>query len=97
MTTNHIIKSEVPLRYVRVKHANSPRYLIREFSITETDWFYCNLRCQAQNLPIQGIKLRVYVHLLDKQKDEVWECNKSGIESNIYKISFRKSSSVKKF
>lgn len=56
MTTDHMIQSENSLGYVRVKHAESPKYLIEEFSVTEADSFYFNQRCQAQNLPAQCIK-----------------------------------------
>ena len=40
MTTDHMIQSENSLGYVRVKHAESPKYLIEEFSVTEADSFY---------------------------------------------------------
>ena len=81
MTTDHMIQSENSLGYVRVKHAESPRYLIEEFSVTEADSFYFNQRCQAQNLPAQCIIPGIYVHLLDKQKDEVVMSN---IPAEIY-------------
>ena len=81
MTTDHMIQSENSLGYVRVKHAESPKYLIEEFSVTEADSFYFNQRCQAQNLSAQCIRPGIYVHLLDKQKDEVVMSN---IPAEIY-------------
>lgn len=81
MPTDHIIHPEDPLGYTRVKHAESPKYLIEEFSVTEADSFYFNQRCQAQNLPAQCIRPGIYVHLLDKQKDEVVMSN---IPAEIY-------------
>ena len=81
MTTDHMIQSENSLGYVRVKHAESPRYLIEEFCVTEADSFYFNQRCQAQNLSAQCIRPGIYVHLLDKQKDEAVMSN---IPAEIY-------------
>ena len=81
MAIDDTVKPEDSLEYVRIKHAESPRYLIEEFSVTEADSFYFYQRCQAQNLPAQCIRPGIYVHLLDKQKDEVVMSN---IPAEIY-------------
>lgn len=57
--------------FVRVKKAESHRFCIEEFTVTESDAFYFNERCKLQGLPERSIAPGTYVHLYDKRQEEV--------------------------
>lgn len=71
MSLKSSLQPQKSIEFVRVRKAESHRFCIEEFTVTESDVFYFNERCKLQKLPEMSIAPGTYVHLYDKRQEEV--------------------------